>query len=399
MKYLDLVILAGGKGTRIKSYTKNKPKPLANIGNYIFLDLLLGNISKYHFRKIFILAGYKGDQIYKKYHNKNINFMNIECIVEKEPLGTGGGIKTIKGKLTKDFFVINGDTIADFNFYEMVKLKKNNNSVIALTKSQFNNNGNIIKNLYFDKQKKIEINNLKKRNNFKSAGVCLLSKSIFNDLDKKKFSLEDEVIFNLIQKKKLCAYTNSFFFYDIGTRKDFQNAGKKLLNFLRRPAIFFDRDNTLNLDKGYTYKFSNFEFINNSFKALKYASNKKFYIFIVTNQAGIGKGHFTEKDFVKLHIKLKKKFLNNKIFIHDVKYCPYHPMAKLLKFKKKSSLRKPGNLMITQILKQWVINKKISVMIGDQVKDKKCAEKSNLNFKFVEKDLLKQLKNLESNRV
>ena len=93
MNYIDLVILAGGKGSRIKNVNKNKPKPLANIGGYSFLDLLLGNLCKYHFRKIFILAGYKGKQIYKKYHNKNINFINTECLIEKKPLGTGGGLK------------------------------------------------------------------------------------------------------------------------------------------------------------------------------------------------------------------------------------------------------------------------------------------------------------------
>jgi NDP-sugar pyrophosphorylase family protein len=131
VKYLDLVILAGGKGTRIRDYTKNNPKPLAKIGDYVFLDLLLSNISKYHFRKIFILAGYKGDKIYKKFHNKNINFINIQCFVEKKPLGTGGALKLIKKNLTNNFFVINGDTIADFNFYEMLKVKKKKSAVIS----------------------------------------------------------------------------------------------------------------------------------------------------------------------------------------------------------------------------------------------------------------------------
>ena len=74
MNYIDLVILAGGKGLRIRNLNKNKPKPLANIGGYTFLDLLLGNLSKYHFRKIFILAGYKGEKIYKKYHKKKNKF-------------------------------------------------------------------------------------------------------------------------------------------------------------------------------------------------------------------------------------------------------------------------------------------------------------------------------------
>ena len=100
MKYLDLVIIAGGKGTRIRDYTKNNPKPLAKIGDYVFLDLLLSNISKYHFRKIFILAGYKGDKIYVNITIKyNAIIFNV---LLRKPLGTGGVLKLIK-KITNNF--------------------------------------------------------------------------------------------------------------------------------------------------------------------------------------------------------------------------------------------------------------------------------------------------------
>ena len=349
MKYLDLVILAGGKGTRIRNYTKNNPKPLAKIADYVFLDLLLGNVSKYHFRKIFILAGYKGDKIYKKYHNKNINFINIQCFIEKKPLGTGGALKLIKKKLTNNFFVINGDTIADFDFYEMIKLKKRNSAVLALTKSSFSSEGNKIRNLTFDSKKLLKINHSKQKN-FKSAGVYLFSKSNLNVTSKNKFSLEDNIILPLIKKNKVHAYSKNFFFYDIGTKNDFLNAKKKLIKYLRKTAIFFDRDNTINYDEGYTYKYKNFKFINNAIKALKYISKKNTYIFIVTNQAGIAKGYFSEHDFISLHVRLKKEFIKKKIFINEVKYCPYHPKAKYKKYRKKTSLRKPGNLMISQII-------------------------------------------------
>ena len=392
MKYLDLVILAGGKGTRIRNFTKNNPKPLVKIGDYTFLDLLLGNISKYHFRKIFILAGYKGDKIYKKYHNKIINLIKIECIVEKKPLGTGGALKLIKEKLTNNFFVINGDTIADFNFYEMIKLKKQNSAVISLTKSSISKHGNEIKNLTFNSKKIVKIN-YSKQKNFKSAGVCLFNKSHLNLCSKKKFSLEDEIIQPLLKKNKIYAYSKKFFFYDIGTQKDFLNAKVKLIKYFQKPAIFFDRDNTINYDQGYTHKYKDIKFINNSIRALQNISKKKIYIFIVTNQAGIAKGYFTEKNFLNLHTRLKKEFIKKKIFINDVKYCPYHPKAKHKKYKKVTALRKPGNLMISQIFKKWVVNKKKSLMIGDKISDLKCAKKSKLNFQYVQKDLLKQLKN------
>ena len=175
MNYIDIVILAGGKGSRIKNLNKNKPKPLANIGGYSFLDLLLSNLSRYHFRKIFILAGYKGSQIYKKYHKKSLNFMNIECIIEKEPLGTGGGLKKNQNKL-KNFFVVNGDTIADFNFNEMLKLKKSNNSVIAIMENKFVDNGNKIRNLNIDRKNIIKINKNKTIKIIKMLGYIYLIK-------------------------------------------------------------------------------------------------------------------------------------------------------------------------------------------------------------------------------
>ena len=392
MSYIDLVILAGGKGSRIKNLNKNKPKPLAKIGQYSFLDLLLGNLSRYHFRKIFILAGYKGSQIYKKYHKKNINFMNIECVIEKKPLGTGGGLMQIKNKLSKNFFVINGDTIADFNFYKMLKLKKNDNSVIAITKSKYVDIGNQIRNLQINQNKIIKINNNRKSKNYKNAGVCLFDKKIFNKIKLEKFSLEDEIIYKLIKQKKIYGYKEKFFFYDIGTIKDFRAAKKSLFKYIKKPAVFLDRDNTINLDKGYTYKLNDFKFINNSLNALKYLSRKKVWIFIITNQAGIAKGYYTENDFKNLHLKLKKKLLEKKIFIDEVKYCPYHPKATLLKYKKNSSLRKPNNLMIKQVFKTWAIDKKKSIMIGDQIKDYKCASKSKIKFQYVKNDMLKQVR-------
>ena len=83
-----------------------------------------------------------------------------------------------------------------------------------------------------------------------------------------------------------------------------------------------------------------------------------YYLFIVTNQAGIGKGFFKEEDFKKLHLYLKEKLAKKNIFFDDIMYSPFHPKARILKFKKKSNLRKPGNLMITKLFQKWLIKKK-----------------------------------------
>ena len=79
---LDLVILAGGKGTRIKQYLKGLPKPMVKFNNKHFLQYILNVFCKYNFRRIFLLTGYKNSIILKKFHNRSFNFIKTICIKE-----------------------------------------------------------------------------------------------------------------------------------------------------------------------------------------------------------------------------------------------------------------------------------------------------------------------------
>ena len=96
MHSLDLVVLAGGKGSRIKSLLRNRPKPMAIFNKKPFLEYIIQNYSKYYFKNIFILTGYKSDIIYKKFNNKYYNFNHIKCLKELRPMGTAGALSVLK---------------------------------------------------------------------------------------------------------------------------------------------------------------------------------------------------------------------------------------------------------------------------------------------------------------
>ena len=164
---------------------------------------------------------------------------------------------------------------------------------------------------------------------------------------------------------------------------------------MKKPAIFLDRDGTINYDSGYTYKFSKFRFRPHVIKGLKYLSQKKYFIFIVTNQAGIAKGKFKVTDLYTLHRKVKVYLKKRNITINAIEFCPYHPDGIIKKYKKRSSYRKPGNLMIKKIFKKWKIDKKKSFMLGDKKTDKIAAIKSNLYFEYVSKNFYKKVKKIE----
>lgn len=377
---MDLIILAGGKGTRIKKLQNNKPKPLSIFNNINFLDYLINYYCKFNLSNIYIIAGHKGTQIYKKYNNTVRNFVSIKCIIENTPLGTGGGIYLLRKKISKIFFVVNGDSISNIDLFELLKKKKRDFQVISLAKVK----KKILseKNFCYLKTKKnnfVKFSNYSKKS-YINSGIYVFDKSIFKLFKKKVISLENDILYNLIKKNKIIGFKSQDFFIDIGTPKDFLKASKLLKKEYYKPAIFLDRDNTLNYDNGYTYQIEKFKFKNHIIKLLKKVKNN-YHIFIITNQAGIAHGKFKEEDFFKLHKFIKKELYKKyHIFIDDVKYCPFHPEAKIIKYRKNSKFRKPGNLMIESLFKYWLIDRKKSFVIGDSLKDMLAARKSKINF-------------------
>ena len=393
MNNLSIAILAGGKGSRIKKYLKNVPKPMLKFNNIHFLQYLINIYSKYPIDKIYILAGYKSDIIFKKYNNKTFNFTKIICLKEKKLMGTGGALFKLKSKV-KDFILVNGDTIFDINLTNFFKsVSKQKIGSLALTSMDKNTNNYKLNNLSINSGTLI----YKRKSMLMNGGIYFFREKIFRYLKNEPLSLEDDLLPKFIQNKKLTAKKYKKFFLDIGTPKYIRSAHKKLKKYFYRPAVFLDRDGVINYDSGYVYKKKDFKFRKGVLKGLKYLINKNYYIFLITNQAGIAKGYYKESDFKKLHIYLKNYLSKNNIYFDDVQYCPFHPKGKIKRYKRKSSLRKPGNQMIKNIFKNWIIDKQNSFMIGDKISDELCAKRSKINFFYAKNDFFKQVKKICNN--
>lgn len=387
------VILAGGLGSRVRKYLKNKPKPLLKIDKKFFLEILLRKLAKYNFVKIIILVGYKGNKITRLFHNKYFNFIKIECIKEDKLLGTAGALFSLKKKIKNNFILINGDTYFDID-YSKIKFKKKKSLIkIVLTKNLGDqnlklNNISIKNDLIF----------LKKRSTLMNGGVYLIKRQFLRNIKNTQSSLEIDHIPTLAKMKLVEGEYFKDFFYDIGTPKNYIKATSVFKLNLTRPAAFFDRDGVINHDKrGYTFKIKNFRLKKNVTKAINFLNKKKYYIFIITNQSGIARGLYTINDFYKLHIFIKKKLIKELCFIDDVKFCPHHPEGIIKIFKKVCKCRKPHNFLLKQILDSYFINLNKSFMIGDSTSDFLMAKKSNLNFQYSSQDLFNQVKDIFKN--
>jgi len=126
------VILTGGLGKRLKSLTNNLPKPMLLIQGRPILYYAIENLRKQNISEIILSVGYKAEKIIDYFGDGKEFGVNISYSKEEKPLGTGGAIKLAAKNIKEDFIVLNGDNVADFNFYKMYKIHKRNQAKITL---------------------------------------------------------------------------------------------------------------------------------------------------------------------------------------------------------------------------------------------------------------------------
>jgi len=142
------------------------------------------------------------------------------------------------------------------------------------------------------------------------------------------------------------------------------------------------------------FKKENFIWKKNIFKAIKCINDNNFYVFVVTNQSGIGRGFYNEHDLNVLHSWMNKKLNTTGAYIDDFFYSPYFKRSKKYSSIKYFNLRKPRIGMINLAKKKWVIDLKKSWVIGDQITDIKMAKNAKLKSVLIQKkdDIFKIIK-------
>lgn len=139
-----------------------------------------------------------------------------------------------------------------------------------------------------------------------------------------------------------------------------------------------DRDGIINYDKGYTYKIEEFCFKEEIFEICRYFASKGYIIIVVTNQAGIGRGFYSEEEFEQLTQWMIGEFEKKGIFIEEVFFCPYHATHGIGKYKMDSFDRKPNPGMFLKAIDKYGIDPSESFALGDKESDMIAAQKSEV---------------------
>ena len=223
---MEVIILAGGLGTRLKTKIPSLPKCLAPINEEPFISYLINYLRNYRVHKIILSLGYKNSEVLE-YLKKNNFDIPIEVSIEDYPLGTGGAIfKAIKLVKDENFCIINGDTYYNIDLNKLFQFHLNHGSFCTIGLKPMK---------LFDRYGTVQINIKSEIIGFIekkfcnegliNGGVLFLNKQIIGkSLENKVFSLEDVYIKNAIELKKAYGMISDDYFIDIGIPSDYERA-------------------------------------------------------------------------------------------------------------------------------------------------------------------------------
>jgi D-glycero-D-manno-heptose 1,7-bisphosphate phosphatase len=152
---------------------------------------------------------------------------------------------------------------------------------------------------------------------------------------------------------------------------------------MKNKALFLDRDGIINVDHGYVYKKEDFHFTDGIFDVCRHAISLGFDIYIITNQAGIGRGYYSVNDFLVLTKWMKETFNNEGVKISDVFYCPHHPTEGVGIYKESCQCRKPAPGMLIEAKDKYNINLSKSFFIGDKISDMEAAQAAGITNRIL----------------
>ncbi len=368
---MNIVILAGGFGTRLQSVVRDVPKPMADINGTPFLELLMQELCFLDPERFVLCVSYLKDSIKNHFGD---NFLGIPVVYseENEPLGTGGAIKQAFDLFNlSDALVLNGDTYVAADYAKFINQHQNDKLAVMLKYVDDANrygrvqteNGRIVA---FHEKEQITQPGLI------NAGIYKVNRGLFSAALPAKFSFEKDILEPQIPNLRPQYMVADDYFIDIGVPTSYATAKRELKSVIYgnavNRALFMDRDGVINQEIGYLHKIRDCKFMPGIFDFCKTVKQFGYKLIVVTNQAGIAKGKYTEQDYKLLTEYMHSEFYNHGVEITAEYYCPYH-IDGLPPYNRNSFYRKPNPGMILRAAREHNIDLPNSLLIGDKETD------------------------------
>lgn len=377
--YREAVVLAGGFGTRLAHVVPDVCKPMAPVACRPFLRFIMDQLAAAGFDHVIVADGYRREQI-EDFFGSAYRGMAIEYSPEDTPLLTGGAVKRALGRCRSDWvFVLNGDTWLDVDFAAMeaaaADAPEGTSAVIAVKRMRdFERYGTVDVDAggaltAFHEKRPCEEGLI-------NAGVYLLRGDALDGMPE-KFSLESEYFERVVGDRALRAVECDGGFIDIGVPGDYELAQTMLAPLAKSWKLaMFDRDGTINVDTGHLHEPEKLELIPSTIEIMRgYSDDPDCKVVVVTNQAGIAKGLYTEADMRRLHRYMEDELERFGVHVDAWYFCPHHP-----DFTGPCVCRKPAPGMLLAAMRDYDAESCKCVMYGDMPSDEAAARGAGVSF-------------------
>ena len=384
---MKVVIMAGGKGTRMLSIASDIPKPMIPIEGRPVLEHEIECLCEQGFTDILITVGHLGNVI-MDYFGDGLKFgVHITYYFEKEPLGNAGALFQVKDQLTDDFLLLNADAMFDIDFNRFVQYHKTHDAVATLfthPNSHPYDSGVIIADEHMAVRKWLAKEDecpeyFKNRVN---AGLHVLNKRILEQtVEGGKIDLDRQLLKPLAGTGQMYCYDSPEYVKDMGTPeryyavcKDFANGIVKARNLKnRQKAIFLDRDGTINEYVGFLTDIKEFRLLDGVAEAIRKINASGYLAIVVTNQPIIARGEVSFTELQEIHNKMETLLGAAGAYIDAIYICPHHPdkgfEGERVEYKISCDCRKPKPGMLLKAAEDFNIDLSRSWMVGDGKND------------------------------
>lgn len=412
---MRVVIMAGGKGTRIASIKNDVPKPMIEIGGKPILQWQIENLRACGLTDIILVIGHLGEVIQEYFRDGSSFGVSISYFVESTPLGTAGALFKMP-QLTEDFLLMCGDVVLDVDFNRFIDfhLKKHAWASLMTHPNGHPYDSSLLVTEILPPQTigglpvdthcvKLWMNKEDERlyyQNRVNAGIEIISPLLLQEVAKNyvprhpenpdKIDLDRDVLKPHINSGRIFAYDTTEYIKDMGTPDRYYEVeediekGKVRARNLKHPqkAVFLDRDGTINQYVGFLTKAEQFELIPQVEDAIKLINKSGYLTIVVTNQPVIARGDCDWEDLRMIHDKMETDLGKSGAFVDGIYVCPHHPdkgfEGERPEYKINCDCRKPKAGLFLKAASDYHIDLSQSVMIGDSDADVEAGRNAGL---------------------